>query len=147
MIKKKAKYRNANGFTLVELLVVILVLGILAGISVSRLSTLTDVFKKAADTFSAQSHARDVELKLVTGVLDGPTDGNEIVILPSDLGVDTLDAQYMDYDFKITVETSSSSSYDWIIRVAYTDGTNTYPIDSDGEDGIEGYEKYVIMIE
>jgi prepilin-type N-terminal cleavage/methylation domain-containing protein len=139
-------FKCEAGFTIVELLIATLLLGIVSAMVVSRFGSLTDEFRIRADVFSAQSYARDVELKIITGVINGPSTG-ELVISANDLGVTSLDAQFNDYDFYITVEGSNVSSYDWIIKIVYTDGTSFVHLSTDGEDDIEGYEKYVTMIE
>jgi len=141
------KWLNRNaGFTMVELLIVTLLLGIVSAILVSRFGSLTDEFRRKTDVFSAQSYARDVELKIVTGVIEGPSSG-QLVISADDLGETSLDAQFNNYDFYITIEKSKVSTFDWIIKIVYTDGTNYIQLSSDGEDGNAGYEKYVTMIE
>ncbi len=61
------KLKNKKGFTLVELLVVIAVLGIMAGIGLNSMSGITDIFKKKADEKTCEQIARVVEIKVMTG--------------------------------------------------------------------------------
>ncbi len=64
------KRLNKKGFTLVELLIVIAVLGIIAGIGVTSMSGITDTFKKKADTETAKMLARVVEVQIMAGNLN-----------------------------------------------------------------------------
>lgn len=65
-IKKKM---NKKGFTLVELLVVIAVLGIIAGIAIPRMSGITDSFKTKADQQTATNLARLTEVRIQIGAI------------------------------------------------------------------------------
>lgn len=68
------KRLNKKGFTLVELLIVIAVLGILAGIGVNSMSGITDTFKKKADMETAKMLARAVEVQVLAGELTAKGD-------------------------------------------------------------------------
>lgn len=67
MIKFFRKRMNKKGFTLVELLIVIAVLGIIAGIAVPSMSGVTDTFKRKADIETARIAARQVEVMTMAG--------------------------------------------------------------------------------
>lgn len=64
------KRLNKKGFTLVELLIVIAVLGIIAGIGVNTMSGVTETFKKKADIETARMIVRQIEIKVLTGDAD-----------------------------------------------------------------------------
>lgn len=64
---------NKKGFTLVELLIVIAVLGIIAGIGVNQMTGITDTFKVKADKETARIFARQVEVMILAGEVDGDT--------------------------------------------------------------------------
>lgn len=61
------KRMDKKGFTLVELLVVIAVLGIIAGIAIPRMTGVTASFKQKADIETARNIARQVELRIQMG--------------------------------------------------------------------------------
>lgn len=63
------KLKNKKGFTLVELLIVIALLGILAGIAIPRMTGLTDDARANADAATAQTLMRDAQVAIVSGQL------------------------------------------------------------------------------
>lgn len=76
MIKFFSKrLNNKKGFTLVELLIVIAVLGILAGIAIPRMTGITDEFRLRADQQTAEAVARQVEVFVMSGKLTAPDTG------------------------------------------------------------------------
>jgi len=66
---------NDQGFTLIELMVVIAIIGILAAVAVPRISTSTDVAQEAADNANLQAIQSAVELYFAdNGVYPGTVD-------------------------------------------------------------------------
>lgn len=65
---------NKKGFTLVELLIVIAVLGIIAGIGVNSMTGVTNTFKIKADEKTAEILSRSVEILVLAGDLTPGTD-------------------------------------------------------------------------
>lgn len=61
------KRLNKKGFTLVELLIVIAVLGIIAGIGVNSMSGITSTFKVNADKQTCEQLARVIEVQVLAG--------------------------------------------------------------------------------
>lgn len=68
------KRLNKKGFTLVELLIVIAVLGILAGIGVNSMSGITSTFKEKADQETGRMLARQVEIQVLAGTITAAGD-------------------------------------------------------------------------
>ncbi len=64
---KKLFKKKKKGFTLVELLVVIAVLGIMAGIGLNSMSGITDIFRKRADDKTLDQVARTIQIRLMAG--------------------------------------------------------------------------------
>ncbi|AOY77045.1 prepilin-type N-terminal cleavage/methylation domain-containing protein [Clostridium formicaceticum] len=63
------KVRNKKGFTLIELIVVIAILGILAGIAVPRFTNVGDSAKISADEATARTIVGAVNLAIAAGDL------------------------------------------------------------------------------
>jgi len=72
------KVFNKKGFTLVELLIVIAVLGIIAGIGVTSMGGVTNTFKQKADIETARQIASQIEYHYQAGNLTGATDNDDI---------------------------------------------------------------------
>ena len=67
MIKLFTKKRNKKGFTLIELIVVIAILGILAAIAIPRIGGFTDSAKEQADKVMASTIKNATAMALANG--------------------------------------------------------------------------------
>lgn len=67
--KAKKKMGNEKGFTLVELLVVLAVMGIIAAIAFPTFSGMLEGFRYRGDEATADAIARQIEARLTTGVM------------------------------------------------------------------------------
>lgn len=63
----KTDGKKINGFTLVELLLVIVVLAVIAGVGISSMSNITNIFRVKSDQETARILARNVEINILTG--------------------------------------------------------------------------------
>lgn len=101
------KRLNKKGFTLVELLIVIAVLGIIAGIGVSSMGNVTDTFKEKADLENVKMVARQIEIFYMSGDLKG-TSANTDLTGSGSVGIEYPDPQQASGSFEFSVDASGN---------------------------------------
>jgi len=74
-----------NGFTLVELLAVIVILGIISTIVVPQVTGYIEKSKRAAFVQMANSYVDSVNASIVSNVFDAPVDANDVTIVNVDM--------------------------------------------------------------
>lgn len=121
------KLKNKKGFTLIELIVVIVILGVLAAIAIPKLSGFSDTAKKSADVATAKTIAT-AALTYYAETGKEPKLGDNT--LNNYLDDTSPKAQSSGKDFVI----GSWSDGDFII----TDGTTTFYPAPQGESGGDG---------
>ena len=135
MLKKLRKMlKKQEGFTLVELMIVVVILGILAGIGVQQYANVQERAKKAADEANRKVLTNATNMWLILG--SAPTEAGAKPVTENELVPYYLD-EWPDYPldetlrYTVTVETAENSTtgdLQYSIKV----GTETKP-DEPGE--------------
>lgn len=116
MMKLINKRRNKKGFTLVELVVVIAILGILAAIAIPKLGSSRDTAKKATHN----ANVRILKSAAAMYLADNPTKSNVVLLGEGaeqegekDVLLKYLDSEeppkaYGDVNFKVSIDTDGN---------------------------------------
>lgn len=138
-LKKNKPVQNQQGFTLIEIIAVLIILGLLAAVAVPKFGSLTEEARKKAldEAFAAgrsQVNMAYSEYLLKTGGVN-PTSINDIndhdeITIPTDLG--DFDAAYSDADddhYTVEVEDNEDTTPDWFSEIdsEYTSKDFRYP--------------------
>ncbi|WP_430886418.1 type II secretion system protein [Fusibacter sp. JL216-2] len=125
MIQFFRKKMNKKGFTLVELMIVIAVLGILAAIAVPRLTGVTDMARRQADESTAQAILTDVSAYVMGNAPTG-TSGDYTVstVTTAIYGAGGLPtAQSTNNAFVVTITTDPNVPNRYTVAVTLSSGT------------------------
>ena len=118
MIKFIQKQQNKDGFTLVELIIVIAVMAILAAIVIPRMSGITDIFRENADERSCETLGRELIIRIQAGNISDNAD----IALTDVSGVIT--------DGSVTTPRTGGT-----FQYSYDASTNTLTVDVTGGSG------------
>jgi len=133
MVNKLRKMmRNEKGFTLVELLAVIVILGIIAAIAVPSIAGIIDNSKKDAHRATAMQMIEGARLALASGMepngnqytLDELVDKGFIESVPVDPEGASSGDKYHDTDSYVTVDTTATGGNMFKATLAPLDGSD-----------------------
>lgn len=128
----RSRKRNERGFTLVELIVVMGILALLAGIAVPRFGASFDKAKKQAHNTNVMMIEKAVELAIINGDINPPVSSNKVITTGDVL----IDKQYLDKEPKVPIEIkvgettyTKNSSYKYNVTVTPGDVTDQVKIE------------------
>jgi len=112
LAKKLAAKKKANGFTLIELMIVVAIVGVLSAVGLPELTKAQDRAKVAAARAELTNAGKECSLELISGATAADVDLSKFAL---DTGSDTCGA-----DLVITTETQDET----VATLAWTSGSS-----------------------
>ena len=117
--KSRSKNKKQNGFTLIELMIVVAIVGVLSAVGLPELTKAQDRAKVAAAKAQITNAGKECSLELISGIAGGEVDLSNFNL---DAGKDTCGA-----GLQITADDSAST----IVSLAWGAGDTTPGLLSD----------------